>query len=147
LCVRYRINSTTWLVTPPLRPDKAALNLVPLLSYGGYCKPGSALTEIEQVYARITYQGQKTHLELKSQSYLSEKGIAPPNGGTIGRNLYKAMEDFKNDEILSLAGNLQSGCVKLKVINNDESQLYSSIAFHQKELKSQAFDLVFVPMH
>jgi len=142
---RYRLNATTWLVTPPLRPDKAALNLVPLLSYGGYCKSGSKLEDIEQVYARITYQGQQTSLELKSQSYLTEKGIAPPNGGSIGRNFYRTVEDIKSDETLSLAGNLQSGCVKLKVINQGESKIYSSIAYRQKDLKSQSFDLVFIP--
>ncbi|MBL0941583.1 MAG: hypothetical protein IBJ00_02475 [Alphaproteobacteria bacterium] len=142
---RYRLNATSWLVTPPLRPDKAALNLVPLLSYGGYCKPSSALSDIEQVYARITYQGQQTSLELKSQSYLTEKGIAPPQGGTIGRNLYCAVEDISKDETLSLGGNLQSGCVKLKIINHGESRIYSSVSYRQKDLKSQVFDLTFIP--
>src|SRR3546814_6272742 len=68
---RYRLNSTNWLVTPPLRPDKAALNLVPLMSYGGYCKPGVALTEIEQVYARITYRSEEHTSELQSLMRIS----------------------------------------------------------------------------
>lgn len=141
---RYRLNPVNWLVIPPLRPDKAALNLVPLLCYGGYCKPGSVLGEIEQAYARITYKGQQTSLELRTQSYLTAKGIAPPLGGTIGRNLYCAVEDISKDETLSLGGSLQSGCVKLKVINHGESKIYSSISYRQKDLKSHTFDLVFI---
>lgn len=142
---RTRINPTAWLVTPPLRPDKAAVNLVPLISYGGYCKPSCRLADIEQVYARITYKDKRTSLELKGQSYLAQKGIAPPLGGTMGRNTYQYMEPITPEDTLSLAGLLQTGAVKIRVMTQDETRVYASIGFQQEDQKTQLFDGIFVP--
>ena len=136
---RHPLGYGEWLVTPPKHPERASLNLLPMLGYGGYAKPGMALKDIEQVFAHIGQTGDQTSLDLKTYSELVTQRVAPPHGGSLGTAQVVYDDDFSAYQVFSIAEAIYAGQVVIELFKDEEVRQYTS---HSYQAEETALDLI-----
>ncbi|MCX7338356.1 MAG: hypothetical protein NTX76_03625 [Alphaproteobacteria bacterium] len=109
----------------------------PLWGYGGYCRPGCGLADIEQIFFIPIIDGMKTGLHLTKISAWIARGARPvPRTYQAGAFF---MDDVAEEQGLSLVGSIEKGNSRLTFqIGTDESgefcvEQYRSFAIRQHD--------------
>lgn len=128
------LGSGNWLVTPP-HHTQALLNILPVLSYGGFYTPGCSFNKIRQMYGMISPEENDYGLLIYSRNELAQK-----------HDLQKLMFVDETISDLSLSDCIKRGDFKIELQNKElgESIYYRSFNYHYDFNAAGIFEIDFI---